>query len=306
MHTSIVIPTHNRAESLKRTLRSVLRQEFPKNRLEVIVVDNGSSDHTKQVTESFMPGARYPVRYVSEPRVGLSHARNRGVDEAQGEIVVFIDDDALPRNGDWIQHLVQAYMDPQVSAAGGDLEAVWPSGKRPAWLHDFLITPLGLTRFEFSKTTELHYPDYPWGANISYRRQCVQRQEGFFPGLGRRADQLLSGEETELCLRLEKEGKKIVYVADAIVDHTITAEQLTNAWFKKRASCQGATDAITEILHFSMWQRTLSLTRRSANLFIHSCGIVLFSLVRSPKWRLFCQYNAIVSWSYVLRAIGTR
>lgn len=202
---SIIICTHNRADSLQQTLCAVLRQEYDANKLEVIVVDNCSTDHTRQIIEAAARGSRYAIKYLYEPRLGLSHARNSGVKQARGEVVIFIDDDARPREKDWTKRLASVYVDPQISAAGGDLDPVWPNGQRPVWLHEALFPSFGLTRFNYSQITELRYPQYPWGANISYRKKSLESLNGFSAELGRVGDDLISGEETELCLRLERE-----------------------------------------------------------------------------------------------------
>ena len=93
MRSSIIICTHNRDESLKQTLQAVCRQESPGENFEVIVVDNASTDRTRQVVEEVRDSLQFPIRYHFEAQLGLSHARNSGVDLAEGEIVIFTDDD---------------------------------------------------------------------------------------------------------------------------------------------------------------------------------------------------------------------
>ena len=115
---SVIICTHNRASSLVRTLQAVLEQDFQASDMEVIVVDNASTDDTKETVQSISQNALFPVKYLFEPTLGLSHARNAGLRQALGKIVVFTDDDALPRT-QWIRNLTKAYDDPEIKAAGG-------------------------------------------------------------------------------------------------------------------------------------------------------------------------------------------
>jgi len=89
---SVIVCTYNRAELLRELLPTLCEQTVAFTQYEVIVIDNGSTDHTKTVAAVF--AARYPqVRYCYEPRQGLSHARNRGWQEAKGDYVAYIDDD---------------------------------------------------------------------------------------------------------------------------------------------------------------------------------------------------------------------
>ncbi len=306
LYCSVIICTHNRAESLKRTLEKVLQQEYDQNQLEILVVDNCSIDDTKQSTASFMHDARYPVRYVYEPELGISHARNCGLNNAQGEIVVFIDDDAIPRNNNWIQRLGSVYTDPQIRAAGGDVELLWPESGRPKWLHDLLLIPLGLTQFHLIEMTELNYPIYPCGGNISFRKETIQKLNGFSTQLGRIGNALLAGEESELCLRLEKAGKKIVYVPGAIVDHLVTREKLTKEWFRKNAWGYGLSAASIEVAHMKKIRVILNFICKTLLGLTLPWGKMLFSLLRMRKWELLFNYKANASWAYILRILGLR
>jgi glycosyltransferase involved in cell wall biosynthesis len=307
MECSIVICTRNRADSLEGTLRAVLDQDYDRGNLEILVVDNGSTDRTEQVAQSFMPHSRCPLRYLYEPKVGLSHARNCATKEAQGTVILFIDDDARPFHRRWAAHLVQAYDDPQVGAAGGDLEPVWPNGKRPDWLHHFLVPPLGLTRFDNDRITELHYPRYPWGANISFRKACLEEFNGFSPELGWSAGgTMVAGEESELCLRLEKAGKKIVYVPDATVQHVILPDKLAKASLMERASGHGLSDATIDLLHARKSRVLVKLVRKCMNVVVHLGGAACFSLLRWQRMRLLSEYNVRYAGSYVLRVVRLR
>ena len=306
MNCSVIICTHNRANILKQTLHSILQQKYNREKLELIVVDNCSTDHTRQVIESLIGNNRYPLRYVYELKLGLSHARNCGILYARGDVVIFIDDDSLPQSDVWIQNIVNSYLNPEVCAAGGDIDLIWPNGGRPGWVHDFLLPSLGKTMFDCTEKTELHFPLYPWGSNISFRKDSVEKLNGFSTQLGRTGMGLLSGEETELCLRLEKAGKKIVYVPDAVVLHTISPERLSKAWFKQIAFAQGLSDAYINSLHATKFRIQFELVRKTANVFVHLGGKIFFFVLRNSRMGMFCTYNLIFSWAYVLRVLKLR
>src|SRR6266496_2856006 len=102
MNVSVVIPTYNRAHSLRHTLEALREQRVPPEiTWEVIVVDNNSSDDTRAVVESLRPTFPAPLLYVFEPHQGTSRARNAGIDQAKGTAISFTDDDTLPAS-DWV------------------------------------------------------------------------------------------------------------------------------------------------------------------------------------------------------------
>ena len=294
---SVIICTHNRADSLAQTLRAVLKQDLDVSDMEVIVVDNGSTDDTNETVESISQNASFPVRYFFEPTLGLSHARNAGLHHAQGQIVMFTDDDAIPHKN-WARNIMGAYRNPRVGGAGGDTNPIWPRSKLPVWLHPSLIGYLGLTQYHFSRYKELHYPSYPYGVNISFRREVAIELGGFSTDLGRRGRYLLSGEETELCYRVEKAGGKIVYVPDAVVDHVIAQERLTKSWFRTRAFCQGLSKAPLERIFSTRMSAMYNVVKRMFILSGSTVCYVVFSTFRRPdlafasecKIRMSCGY----------------
>ncbi|PSN15523.1 glycosyltransferase, partial [filamentous cyanobacterium CCP5] len=135
---SVIICTHNRDSYLGLAIASALGQDF--GGFEVIVVDNASTDSTRTVVESFDDSR---LIYLYEPVLGLSVARNRGATEAQGEILLYLDDDAKAGSG-WLASIHQAFADPQVAIAGGQSTLIWPKDQPPPpWLSTNLTGSLG-------------------------------------------------------------------------------------------------------------------------------------------------------------------
>jgi glycosyltransferase involved in cell wall biosynthesis len=303
MNCSVIICTHNRAESLKKTIEAVMRQDYILGTLEVLIIDNCSTDHTSKIADMFLYD-KHPIRYIYEDKPGLSHARNCGLCHAKGEIVIFIDDDALPVNSDWATRLAQVYTDPEICAAGGDLTPIWPNGRRPQWLHDFFMPPLGLTQFNYQNVALLTYPSYPWGANISYRKSCVQQFNGFSVELGwSTAKKMPSGEETELNYKIEQAGKKILYVPNAVVNHLISEEKLTFRWLLNRADSQGRFDSWFDIRYRPRFYVLMNLFRQFANIAVHFLGVRLFFLLANQKMQLYCRYNQARCMTYVKKLL---
>ncbi len=240
---SVVIPTHNRAETLALTLQSVLAQrtDVP---YEVIVVDNNSTDSTRDVVASFARNAPVEVRYVFEPVQGSSAARNAGIAAARGEVVAFLDDDVIAAPG-WLAALADAYAQfPDAWCIGGRVTLQLPS-PLPPWLVP-LDGPVASYLSQQDLGPEVVRIEYPKGlisANLSVRREVLERVGGFCGRLGRFGGQLLCGEDIELCHRIQQAGGEVYYCGAASVAHLVPSSRLTKAFFRRRAYWQGRTEA---------------------------------------------------------------
>src|SRR5262245_28178236 len=129
---TLAICTYNRAGLLGRALDSALTQTLPRDEFEILIIDNGSTDGTRQVVAAYQ--ARTPnLRYVLEPQPGIAHARNRAAAEALGEYLAFLDDDAWA-DAKWLAELTHPLgsQDPRPACVVGPVELVW-EGRRPDW-----------------------------------------------------------------------------------------------------------------------------------------------------------------------------
>ena len=242
---SAVICTHNREDYLGAAIDSLLEQDF--SNYEVIVVDNASSDSTKQIVESRLPHPR--LQYVYEPVTGLSVARNTGAKASQGEIIAYLDDDAVASTG-WLSCLWQAYQNnPQLAIAGGKVTLIFPPGKTsPPWLSADLASNLGA----YDLGDEIVYITNPGmtprGLNYSLRRTFLEQIGGFDVNLGRVGKNLLSNEELQMTqLALEKQWQ-VAYLPQALVAHNVAPERLQPAWFLRRSWWQGVSECYRERL----------------------------------------------------------
>ena len=243
---SIVICTRNRASVFRRTCDAVLSIAETSFEWEVVIVDNASTDGTNEVASDFAQRASQPVRLVREEILGLSKARNTGIETARGNVILFLDDDAIPWT-EWLPRLVDALSESATYAAGGPVEPNFTS-ELPAWFSDRFLPYL--TVWDLGpEVIDLHYNEYPRGANIAFRREAFERFGLFSTDLGRKADSLLSCEEIELCLRIERGGKSVKYVPGAGVDHRVDGSRVTPAWLQARFRAQGASEAIVDWQH---------------------------------------------------------
>src|SRR5436190_6621269 len=172
VQVSVVIGTYNRAHLLKGTLEALASQTVPSSlEWEIVVVDNNSRDTTAQVVTAFSKTIATPVRYVFEPELGISRARNRGIREARGSIIAFTDDDVLP-SPDWIADLLAAIDRWNAHGVGGRILPRWETSP-PRWLTDnrHLRNRLGIMDFESSRLLALPVTGEPqaWGGNMAFR-----------------------------------------------------------------------------------------------------------------------------------------
>lgn len=240
-HTvTIVVCTHNGEKTINTCLESLNQLEYPLGKLNIIIIDNASDDNTKKIIHNFINKAIIPTQYYYESRLGLSNARNRGILEATGEIIAYIDDDAVATRL-WIKRLVKTYRYPQVGCTGGKViptTKIIPSNKFPIHALNYLgIFDLG------DKEATCLSDIYPIGCNISYRKNIFEQIGYFDITLGRIGQSLLSSEEIDLCQRLQRVGYTIIYEPRAIVYHNINKNKFSLIYLLKRYYMEGVSQA---------------------------------------------------------------
>ncbi|WP_315791809.1 glycosyltransferase family 2 protein [Fischerella sp. JS2] len=254
---SAIICTHNRDNYLGAAIDSLLAQDFASG-FEVIVVDNGSSDRTRDVVEQ---RANYPhLKYVFEPIIGLSVARNTGAQVASGKILAYLDDDAVASLS-WLQVLYNAYKNnPKLAIAGGKVSLLWPEGMQsPQWLSPGLAANLGA--YDLGENTVcIDKPSLtPRGLNYSISRAFLEEIGGFDPQLGRIGKKLLSNEELQMTELALQAGWQVMYLPEAHVFHNVSPERIKRSWFLNRGWWQGISECYREQLAgtagFSQLQR---------------------------------------------------
>jgi len=166
------------------------------------------------------------VRYLCEAEQGCSSARNRGVAEARGEIMCFLDDDSPPAS-DWLNTLLEPFNDPQVGCAGGPSILDFQGQEIPQWLRGDLQGLLSGFALPYTEPTPVHsWAEYPFSCNMAIRRTIFTEIGLFRTDLGKSGDRLLAGGETELAERIDRAGWKVVYVPKAQVRHFVATQRL--------------------------------------------------------------------------------
>jgi glycosyltransferase involved in cell wall biosynthesis len=219
---SIIICTKDRAESLKLTLESIGHLEVPTGFLvELLVVDNGSTDQTEQVVRAASIG-QIPARYICEPMIGKSHAYNTGLAASTGEIMLWTDDDVrVPAR--WIEPMCRPILDGRADAVAGGV--IFP----PHIERLLNAGPLKSRRALFASVEELD-PDNPGrmvGANMAFHRRILDKVRAFDVELGPGPGALGSGEETDFAIRFQQAGYRLIGMFDAPVEHHFDTARLT-------------------------------------------------------------------------------
>jgi len=238
---SVVICTYNRAGYLKKCLDSMLNQNY--DNFEVIVVNGPSTDETENLLK------KYPFKVIQQKeKGGLSAARNLGIKEAKGEIIAFIDDDGIADES-WLYELTKLYTTEDIVSVGGKIMPIWLSEK-PEWYTNQLGSYLSLLDIS-QNIKQIVFPDCPYGCNMSFKKSIFNVVGYFDVSFGRclSKNNLLSGEEVDLCKRINERGYKILYNPKAIVHHQIDPSRVTKAWFRKRFYWGGISGAVFNKKH---------------------------------------------------------
>ena len=249
----LLICTWNRAELLDETLASIARMKIPSGlRWQVTVVDNNSTDQTRNVVEHAARTFPVPLHYLFEPRQGKSLAMNAGLRATHRPLVAFVDDDVRVGDG-WLAAVAETFHErPDISYVGGPVDPIWHA-PCPAWFE-------GTDKSLWGTLAILDYGDEPFvfedrrrvplGANFALRRALVQQIGGFDPALGRNGHRLLLGQELpEFFARARQAGVRGLYVPRMRLQHHVPACRLQPAYFRRWWYGKGISRARLEAVH---------------------------------------------------------
>jgi glycosyltransferase involved in cell wall biosynthesis len=244
---SVVISTYTaeRINYVLECIRSLQKQTLPPK--EIIL----ALDPDEKLVEFYKLNVPDNVKIVVSEGYGLSYARNAGVKSAEGEIIAFIDDDAVADDR-WLETLVRNYNDPNVMGVGGLIKPVWRSS-RPLWFPEELDWVIGCSYKGLPECKAA--VRNPIGCNMSFRREVFEKVGYFRPNMGRLGKSLLGGEEPELSIRILKKipNAKILYDPLAIVYHIVTKDRLNLKYLITRSLNEGFSKAMISNLNGSLY-----------------------------------------------------
>jgi glycosyltransferase involved in cell wall biosynthesis len=198
---NVIVPVYNGADTIAACLESLLRQTYPADAYEVIVVENGSTDDTTRVVE------QYPVRLFHSEGRGPASARNFGLARSEADIVAFTDADCIA-DSNWLSELVKPYVDPTIGGVGGAILAYDHPDRTIVEMFSEEHSPL--VNF---MSGENEFLPHLYTANASYRRSLVNRVCGFNP-------HLVTAEDVDLAWRLQLQtGAKLHHAPQAVIYH---------------------------------------------------------------------------------------
>jgi glycosyltransferase involved in cell wall biosynthesis len=245
---TVAICTLNRRPYVEKAVNEVLIQlrPFPEGRL--LVVDNDSTDDTF-VCLTRMKSTNRQLDVIREPRRGEYYARARAIEEAAGDFLIFLDDDALPLTG-WLRAMLDALVsEPEVGVVGCSIEPIW-EGPRPKWLSDRLLREAAVYEVD-PNATLARFPSFPAGISLGIRlNECAQlylcdERQTDYP-LGRKgtlADgpnyQMVGGTDSDLCEIYARNGYQVIFISGARVAHAVPRNRLTPEYYLEKFKSEG-------------------------------------------------------------------
>jgi len=237
MKVSVIICTYNREKHIGRALESLISQTANKAQYEIVVIDNNSTDNTPKIIKDFKEKyPEYNIVIEKETNQGLSFARNKGIDIAKGEIISFIDDDAIaqPNFVDNIISNLEKY--PNHLAFGGKVLPKYEKEKEPEWMTSYIeriisVVDMGDQIAKFDKT-------YPVGCNMIFRREIFDKVGKFNTKLRLRSD------DKYIFLKIKEAGYEVLYLPDVVVYHFIDDFRTTKEYVVKISRLNGKSEYI--------------------------------------------------------------
>jgi len=244
MKVSVAVCTHSadRYDDLRDAAESVYAQTY--DNTELVLVSDGSDEVYERMVDDYGKCDDAVVGRTEE-NVGISGARTRAGEIASGDVVAFIDDDAIARE-DWIEELVRVYEEKDVIAAGGRMAPRWVAGK-PRFLPEEFYWLIGVTHRGFADGEgEVRNT---FASNLSFRRDVFLELGGFNTSVGRKGDRQIQAHESEICSRMRREyGKGVYYNPGAVVEHKIFDYRTSARWLVNRSFWQGYSKRVMDIL----------------------------------------------------------
>lgn len=245
---TVLVCTYNRSGFLRETLRAITSLPEPRDYgVEVLVVDNNSSDDTADVVRAAARSSRFPVRLIREPQQGKSFALNEGLRHARGEVIALTDDDVWPDH-EWLDRIVGAFRTRDITFAFGKVRPRWDCVPAPE-----LLTPRAhsiwgpLAILDYGDEPVSYVPEnrgqrLPIGANLAIRRQTLVEVGGWRTDLGKVDNSLISGEDHEIFYRLRKANAyRGLYDPRISVRHFVPTSRLTRRYFRQWFYWHGKT-----------------------------------------------------------------
>jgi GT2 family glycosyltransferase len=237
---TVVVPTFRRPDGLRRLLDALTTQADPGVPWDVVVVDNDDPPGASPVFERSAPDLGVPARIVREAERGASRARNRGVAEARGTIIAFVDDDVVPAP-DWLTRLVEPILAGRCDGTGGRV-LLDPTVARPAWFDEPGLGPYLAQHTPADHERPLAPAEYVITASAAFRADLFRATGGFDPDLGPRPGAQIVNDDVLVGDRFMEAGGRLHHVPASVVVHELPPARLQPRYLLARAHAQGRSD----------------------------------------------------------------
>jgi glycosyltransferase involved in cell wall biosynthesis len=241
---SVIVCTYNREKYIYNLLKSVAENTLSSDQFEIVLVNNNSTDNTESECERFRkdyPSVKF--NYHIETSQGLSYARNRGIKESHGSVIVYVDDDALI-NKEYLQTYTDFFdKNPNIHAAGGPILPLYET-EEPNWMSPYTRQLLTGKLYLGDKEREFPKNAFPGGGNAAYRKEVFDKVGLFNVDLGRKGDSLIGAEEKDIFDKMTTIGLRFFYLPTAILYHIIPEKKLQKEYFDKLTHSIGKSERI--------------------------------------------------------------
>lgn len=255
---SVIFCTYNREKYIYNALKSIAEQNYPADKYEILLINNNSTDKTEQICKQFASDYQgIDFNYFVETNQGLSYARNRGVKESNGEILVFVDDDATVFEH-YLESIDSFFTDyASAMACGGPIEPVYESGE-PEWLSHYTNALIGGALYDGDKIKPFKNGKFPGGGNSAFRKEVFEKYGLFNVELGRKGTSLIGAEEKDLYDRITRGKETFYYLPQMGIYHYIPEKKTTMEYFDKLTYSIGQSERIrTRSVSFGAYLKRL-------------------------------------------------
>lgn len=273
MKFTFIVCTYNRDAYVTNTLQSLADQTYPKSEYEIVLVNNNSKDNTANVCQQFIDAHKeINITYALELQQGFSFALNRGISEAKGEFIVFVDDDETIDKEylDILSNYLKQY--PDAEMAGTPVVPIYEIEK-PKWMSHFTARLISGEFDKGNKVKLLNTNSYPGTGHLILKKELFDRFGTFNTDLGRKGGSLMGAEDKDMCHRLINNNIKCYYFPDIKIYHHIPKAKLTEEFFERLTYSIGKSERI----------RTQSMEgnaygKRLFQEWIKWCGTIVLSI----------------------------
>jgi glycosyltransferase involved in cell wall biosynthesis len=237
---SLIINTYNRSDMIKDALDSASKQTLSSELYEVLIVDQSKDSKTENIVKNYKN-----FRYIKTDTIGLTVSRNISIDYAQGDILVYVDDDAY-FDEDYLDNILTFFKTSPLKPdfIGGRTTSDF-LGEKPEWLKGKLLLALGESDYlDTPMQYGSHFKQTPFGNNMAIKKDVLLAIGKFKNIIRESKPGLTENEDVILGVELKKQGYNVIYYPDMKIYHKITPQRLTYSYFKKHFFNQGQSDCM--------------------------------------------------------------